>query len=389
MSHAISRSLLPVVVVSLMLATAACGSDTPPSPAVVREVARPTPVGPTPSIAIVPDPTPVASPSSPVVGPGFWTTTGSMTHGHSYGATVTVLQDGRVLVAGGEAASGLISAAADLYDPTTDRWAATGKLLSPRRGAVSTLLADGRVLVTGGIGGPPRIGELYDPRTGSWSRTRPMTHPHYAASVATLPAGHVLVFGGYGDGYGPTRRAEIYDPTNGTWRATDSLSAPAGPSAVLADGRVLVLHDADRPEVFDPTTARWRAVARPPSGSYWTAAVRLVNGDVLLLSPRTGTAATYDPTADTWTAANGPHTGAGPAVLLDDGTVLVVGNVRSARFDPSTGAWTDVPRPPLSRDYALDSVDGVELNLMAKLHDGRVLATELRSAAVYDPSSSG
>ena len=134
MSHAISRSLLPVVVVSLMLATAACRSDTPPSPAVVREVARPTPVGPTPSIAIVPDPTPVASPSSPVVGPGFWTTTGSMTHGHSYGATVTVLQDGRVLVAGGEAASGLISAAADLYDPTTDRWAATGKLHSPRRG---------------------------------------------------------------------------------------------------------------------------------------------------------------------------------------------------------------------------------------------------------------
>ena len=166
------------------------------------------------------------------------------------------------------------------------------------------------------------------------------------------------------------------------------MSSPPSAAAVMADGRVLVMHDERAPEIFDPASGRWRAIASPLAASPWIAAVGLADDDVLLLSPQSGTAELYDPTANTWTATSGPHTGSGPAVLLADGTVLIVGKVSSAQFDPVTGSWSDVPRPPLPRDYALDSIDGVEVNLIARLADGKVLATELGSTAVYDPAGS-
>jgi hypothetical protein len=136
-------------------------------------------------------------------------------------------------------------------------------------------------------------------------------------------------------------------------------------------------------------TGRWRSVASPSISGPWEAAVRLADGRVLALSPHVGAAEIYDPITDSWSATGEPHTGRGPATLLADGTVLVVGNVSSARFDPATGTWTGVPRPPLPRDYALESIDGVEVSLIARLPDGKVLATEGGSAAVHDPTASG
>jgi hypothetical protein len=108
-----------------------------------------------------------------------------------------------------------------------------------------------------------------------------------------------------------------------------------------------------------------------------------------LLAFASGDSQLYDPVDDVWTAANGPHTGRGRAALLADGTVLVVGKVSSARFDPASGSWSAVPRPPLPRDYALDSIDGVEVDQLARLLDGKVLATEIGAAAVYDPTAGG
>jgi hypothetical protein len=316
-----------------------------------------------------------------------------MIHGRSYGATATVLQDGRVLVAGGEVDGNSSSAAAELYDPATGRWTPTRKMFAKRRGHVATLLADGRVLVTGGWSysePPPEFGEIYDPSSATWTKTRPMTRWRFSPSATLLGDGRVLVTGGYSSGGGVTRHAEIYDPAADRWTATRNMAETPGPATSLADGRVLVMHEGRAPEVFDPATGRWRAIASPLSGSPWDAApVRLSDREVLLLSPRNGAAELYDPTANAWTATSGPHTGSGPAVLLADGTVLVVGRVSSARFDPMTGSWSDVPRPPLPRDYGLDSIDGVEVNLIAVLRDGRVLATESGSAAVYDPTAGG
>jgi hypothetical protein len=72
---------------------------------------------------------------------------------------VTLLGDGRVLVAGGlvvDADQGeQIVASTDIYDPETDAWVAGPDLLEPRRAGHAVLLGDGSVLVLGGSNDPP------------------------------------------------------------------------------------------------------------------------------------------------------------------------------------------------------------------------------------------
>ena len=88
--------------------------------------------------------------------------------------TATLLADGRVLVAGGggDYTDTQFLASAEIFDPTTGTFTATG--IDALRRAPTTaanLLADGRVLVTGGYGAeaPLPEAELFDPVTGTFS----------------------------------------------------------------------------------------------------------------------------------------------------------------------------------------------------------------------------
>ncbi len=89
----------------------------------------------------------------------------------------------------------------------------------------ATLLPDGRVLVVGGWNdsGALASAELYDPATGTWTATGGLAAARYDHTATLLPDGRVLVVGGYGSGY--LASAEVYDPATGTWTATGSLAA--------------------------------------------------------------------------------------------------------------------------------------------------------------------
>src|SRR5689334_8814068 len=76
--------------------------------------------------------------------PGTFTPTGNMTTPRSYGVTATRLLDGKVLITGG---SGDRPASAELYDPSTGTFSATGNMTALRIDPSATLLADGRVLI--------------------------------------------------------------------------------------------------------------------------------------------------------------------------------------------------------------------------------------------------
>jgi choice-of-anchor C domain-containing protein len=86
-----------------------------------------------------------------------------------YGHTATLLADGRVLVVGGAQWVGgkeNYLASAELFNPATLTWSAAGSLATARVGHTATLLADGRVLVAGGdatSGYSYHRAELYDP----------------------------------------------------------------------------------------------------------------------------------------------------------------------------------------------------------------------------------
>src|SRR5438477_304143 len=105
----------------------------------------------------------------------------------------------------------------------------------PRDDAQAVLLQDGRVLVMGGEdhSGPMAEAELYDPATGIWSPTGSMIEPRHEFTATLLPDGRVLVAGGY-----DIATAEVYDPSTGTWAPTGSMSVSRGlASAVhLSDG---------------------------------------------------------------------------------------------------------------------------------------------------------
>ena len=80
--------------------------------------------------------------------------------------TATLLPNGKVLVAGGSQGGGGVLASAELYDPATGSWSATGSMHTARVNFTATLLPDGKVLVSGGQIGPLASAELYDPATG-------------------------------------------------------------------------------------------------------------------------------------------------------------------------------------------------------------------------------
>jgi len=135
--------------------------------------------------------------------------------------SATLLQDGRVLVAGGEnkaqaGASDILDSAL-LYDPGANSWSFTGNLPFILIYHTATRLASGQVLVTGGYGpqspGFHPVGLLYDPGSGNWSNTKGSPSTGRTSHTATLLAdGRVLVAGGQGPSSYPAQ-AELYTPS--------------------------------------------------------------------------------------------------------------------------------------------------------------------------------
>lgn len=139
---------------------------------------------------------------------GQFSLAGEMPEGRALHGLVT-LADGRVLVVGGSGDAGgngfpVYHATALLYDPATQQFTPTGSLAHPRDQAAVSLLPDGRVLVAGGSrleGNPGSVAvamaEIYDPATGSFSEAGEMLVPSYDAHPATLADGSILIAGGW------------------------------------------------------------------------------------------------------------------------------------------------------------------------------------------------
>jgi N-acetylneuraminic acid mutarotase len=133
---------------------------------------------------------------------GTWTPTGSMVTSR-YAHTETLLSNGKVLVTGGVVSQPItgILRSAELYDPSTGTWAAASPMSVPRAGHTATLLTDGHVLVAGGADGTAGnaaadTAEIYDPVSGTWTATGNLAIWLSEHTATLLSDGRVLIAGG-------------------------------------------------------------------------------------------------------------------------------------------------------------------------------------------------
>lgn len=142
--------------------------------------------------------------------------------------------------------TGVATASAELYDPATGNWSATGSLATGRSRHAAALLPNGKVLVASGYNdtfGNVVSAEIYDPATGTWSTTANLNLARYLHSATTLPDGKVLVVGGSDSGNGNDfAGAELYDPATGKWTSNGNLATPRDfhTATSLANGQVLI-----------------------------------------------------------------------------------------------------------------------------------------------------
>lgn len=187
---------------------------------------------------------------------------------------VAVLQDGRVLIAGGYGADGMPLATAELFDPTTETFSPTGSMPRPREGGIAHRLHDGRVLVAGGVGTDgyaDLCATLYNPVGGTFAPGACFYIPaqgHYQPASALLDDGRVLLSGGMlftgPDTQQVSTDAELYDPASNTWSSQYVGGRVEHSMTVLPNGNVLIVGGKDgwntplsSTEVFEPLTGRF------------------------------------------------------------------------------------------------------------------------------------
>src|SRR5512137_2881465 len=133
------------------------------------------------------------------------------------GHTATLLQDGRILVAGGENTNGILDSS-EIFDPVTETMVPSALLGAARTGHSATLLSSGQVLIAGGSNGAPLSStEIYDPVTNSFAPGPEMNRARAGHTMTVLNDFQILVVGGDAEG-----TAEIFDPATGIFTLLES-----------------------------------------------------------------------------------------------------------------------------------------------------------------------
>ncbi len=265
---------------------------------------------------------------------GEWDLTGSLNQGRSEFCSV-ILDDGRVLVAGGYNSGALYSC--EIYNPITSQWATTDSMNYARANFSLTKLSNGKILATAGNGGSI-YSEVFNHETETWNEIAILNFPRHYHSAVLLQNGNVLVVGG--DNANDYKSAEIYDPNTNEWTLTGFCIYPKlwHTLELLPDGRVMAIGGGNSSyehcEIYNPNTEIWTEIANLNEPRYSHTSHLLPNGNVVAIAGRWGnhynsSCEIYDFTTQEWTFADSleiGRVGHCSELLLND-KILAIGGL--------------------------------------------------------------
>jgi len=226
---------------------------------------------------------------------GLFVATGSIALGRE-ASSATLLNDGRVLIAGGLIHDGLSWQAvneAEVYDPSSGTFTVVSKMNAAHACHTATLLQNGKVLISGGSYPTPAVpnptdgnrAELFDPMSGTFTPTGSMNTSRSCYTATLLPSGKVLMAGGEKSGV-----AELYDPDAGTFAPSASLSVPRSlhTATLLPNGTVLIAGGDNggstaSTEIYDPVTGSFTLGVPLAQGRFSHTATLLPDGRVAFI----------------------------------------------------------------------------------------------------------
>jgi hypothetical protein len=290
----------------------------------------------------------------------FVPTQGSPNVAHGCFSTATLLNDGSVLIAGG---SGLTTTA-ELYFPSSGTFSLytlptylnpqglrIGPMTAIRENSTATLLQDGTVLIAGGDTGNNAgltSAEIFNPKTGQFTAITAQMHTRRTTHTATLlPVGTVLIAGGQGNYSGQTawNTAEIYNPSAQTFTLVGNMTTTRcqHTATLLTDGTVLLAGGQNTSgttlasaEIYTPSSASFAATGSMNSSRIEHTATSLADGTVLVAggfgncgsgANACNTAEVYSPSQHTFTLTGNMTTARAyqTATMIYNGDILMTG----------------------------------------------------------------
>ena len=268
-----------------------------------------------------------------------WLSAGNTLTPRGEGHTATLLSNGKVLITGGSGNN-----SSELYDPSQNSWSYTGNMNQPRKWASANLLEDGRILVAGGDDssktGSTKLNssEIYNPSKEIWIPTYPMNYAHSGHSTTFINEKLLLV--GKDD-------AELFDPSSETWSPAGKpvrARTTGSTATTMSNGKILI------------TGGEWLQggflQGNKSRGLYTAGSIGAGTGNdggkhpkihmpIIIPIPDVDL---YDPDKGKWEATN-PMSEARRhhvAIPLNDGRVIIVGSNKIEAFDPDTSKWSQI-----------------------------------------------
>ncbi|MEJ2402875.1 MAG: kelch repeat-containing protein [Candidatus Thiodiazotropha sp.] len=246
--------------------------------------------------------------------------------------TATLLEDGKVLFAGGICDTELSKTtnryseykALSLWDPEKREWLSAPELSQSRLYHSASLLKDGSVLFVGGEGDPGVYMTPQEPVTKSVERyiggkieAMPSLNVARAKHTATVREnGCVVISGGFDQNSQPVSAVEQWCPGETKWRLISRLETPRydHTATLLKDGRIIVVggkgigeQTLNSTEIWLPAQNHWVTGPSLPLALHRHDATRLSDGRILIAGgtweSATPWAWVWDTQADYWVLA--------------------------------------------------------------------------------------